>query len=322
MKVQHLRLDEVVIELIDHVSPTLVGYFINDIDEIRSIENHDYYFKYYLTKNERWNERHRFAFDEAVRREIHRRLDAQGFTSIPLPLGTPAAEAHVPIRTTPDLAGASRVVLLFGEPCQPLGVPGNRTVGEHVRTVFEAILGAGLVDEKAKLDVIAVGNTVEEVVNYLDDDEVWGVAGGRLGCMVVLGGCYNAKKFRCEGFTRFVAERARAYVIHHAPLDTPVAGPEGSPDTAGCTSYGCPVFSAGAAKETETMLIEAQPAVLKWMQEVAMEGEAYKNPVVEISGDSDGGVTAEEANSWWGVTEEGCNAPDEREAQRHSHQRE
>ena len=39
------------------------SYFINDIDEIRSIENPDYYFKYFLTKNERWNERQRFAFN-------------------------------------------------------------------------------------------------------------------------------------------------------------------------------------------------------------------------------------------------------------------
>lgn len=85
-------------------------------------------------------------------------------------------------------------------------VAGNRTVGEHVRGVFEAVLKAGLVNETAKLDVIAVGDAAEEVVNYLDDNEVWEVTGNRLGCMVVLGGCYNAKKFKCAGFTRFVAE--------------------------------------------------------------------------------------------------------------------
>jgi hypothetical protein len=33
------------------------------MDEIRSIEDPDYYFKYFLTKNERWNERQRFAFN-------------------------------------------------------------------------------------------------------------------------------------------------------------------------------------------------------------------------------------------------------------------
>jgi hypothetical protein len=39
------------------------SYFINDIDEIRSIEDSDYYFKFFLTKNDRWNERQRFAFN-------------------------------------------------------------------------------------------------------------------------------------------------------------------------------------------------------------------------------------------------------------------
>lgn len=42
---------------------TCCRYFINEIDEIRSIENPDYYFKYFLSKNERWNERQRFAFN-------------------------------------------------------------------------------------------------------------------------------------------------------------------------------------------------------------------------------------------------------------------
>lgn len=36
---------------------------MNDIDEIRSIEDPDSYFKYFLTKNERWNERQCFAMD-------------------------------------------------------------------------------------------------------------------------------------------------------------------------------------------------------------------------------------------------------------------
>lgn len=44
-----------------HMLIYLTSYFINDIDEIRSIEDSDYYFKYFLTKNTRWNERQRFA---------------------------------------------------------------------------------------------------------------------------------------------------------------------------------------------------------------------------------------------------------------------
>lgn len=63
------------------------------------------------------------------------------------------------------------------------------------------------------------------------------------------------------------------------------------------------------------MLIEAQSAVLKWMQEVAMEGETYRNAAVEISGDCDNSTTANESISWWGVAEESCRAANETQAQ-------
>lgn len=85
-------------------------------------------------------------------------------------------------------------------------VEGNRTVGEHVKTVFEAVLAGGLVKESAKLDIIAVGDTAEEVEKYLNDDEVWEKVGGKLGSMVVLGGCYSSKQFKCDGLTRFMEE--------------------------------------------------------------------------------------------------------------------
>ena len=39
------------------------SYFINSDDEIRWIQCPDYYFKYFLTKNERHNERQRFAMN-------------------------------------------------------------------------------------------------------------------------------------------------------------------------------------------------------------------------------------------------------------------
>ncbi|KFY36710.1 hypothetical protein V495_07656, partial [Pseudogymnoascus sp. VKM F-4514 (FW-929)] len=36
-----------------------LGYFINDEDEIRNIENPKYYFKYFINRNDRFNERQR-----------------------------------------------------------------------------------------------------------------------------------------------------------------------------------------------------------------------------------------------------------------------
>ena len=40
-----------------------LGYFVNEIDEIRSIENRNSYFRFFITKNERWNDRQRFAMN-------------------------------------------------------------------------------------------------------------------------------------------------------------------------------------------------------------------------------------------------------------------
>ncbi|RYP20002.1 hypothetical protein DL765_003051 [Monosporascus sp. GIB2] len=116
-----------------------LGYFINEDDEVRSIENPDYYFKYFLSRNERYNERQRFAMNQALEEEIHKRLTNLGLEKIPLPLGTPTTAddgttttttaPHVPIFVSADIAQKSRVVLIFGESFQDLGVLAHRVVG-------------------------------------------------------------------------------------------------------------------------------------------------------------------------------------------------
>lgn len=72
--------------------------------------------------------------------------------------------------------------------------------------------------------------------------------------------------------------------MHHEPLDTPISGPDGNPDSLTFTDFGCPVYSAGpAATLTELLLIETHPAVLAWQREVARAKGGYKNPPVEIA---------------------------------------
>jgi hypothetical protein len=63
-----------------------------------------------------------------------------------------------------------------------------------------------MVDERAKVDVIAVGDAADEVEGYLDDEEVWKKVGTRLNCLVVMGGFYSSANFKCEGFRRFMKE--------------------------------------------------------------------------------------------------------------------
>ncbi|KJZ75208.1 hypothetical protein HIM_05402 [Hirsutella minnesotensis 3608] len=105
-----------------------LGYFINEDDEVRSIENPGYYFKFFLNRNARVNARQRFAFDQALEREIHERLEARGLQKVRLPLGARPDEPHVPVLTSAGLGSKSHVVIVVGEPSQDLGVLALRVV--------------------------------------------------------------------------------------------------------------------------------------------------------------------------------------------------
>lgn len=78
----------------------------------------------------RTNDRQRFCFTNAVVDIIHSRLVAQGLTKLRLPLNTLPTDPHVPIFITAnDLSTKSRVVVLFGESAQDLGVLAHRAIG-------------------------------------------------------------------------------------------------------------------------------------------------------------------------------------------------
>ncbi|WQF82888.1 hypothetical protein CDEST_07902 [Colletotrichum destructivum] len=142
----------------------MFSYFINEQDEIRNVENSNYYFKYYLTKNGRVNDRQRFHFNgetnllsisvsffpadfaiEAIRDIVHDRLEKEGLNKIRIPFGTEPTSPHVPLFTSANLATASRVVVFFGEPSQDLGIlalrvangPGGVDKGSMVSVVQE-----------------------------------------------------------------------------------------------------------------------------------------------------------------------------------------
>ena len=69
----------------------------------------------------------------------------------------------------------------------------------------------------------------------------------------------------------------------------------------GIPSYGCPTYSAGDASIIEMLLIETQPAVLKWIQDVALQGGAYKNDDFEIFGDDiEGDLPEDMLDQGWG----------------------
>ncbi|KAI0379085.1 Arb2 domain-containing protein [Hypomontagnella monticulosa] len=107
-----------------------LGYFVNDDDEIRSIENPDTYFHFFLSRNQRWNDRQRYCMNQSLQDIIWERLENLGMKKVPLPLGTTdLTKLHVPIFISKDIAAKSRVVVIFGESAQALGVLAQRVVG-------------------------------------------------------------------------------------------------------------------------------------------------------------------------------------------------
>ncbi|KAF4978763.1 hypothetical protein FZEAL_4908 [Fusarium zealandicum] len=103
-----------------------LGYFVNNQDEIRSIENPDYYHQFFINKNMRINERQRFNFNAAMEKIIHERLEKEGLVKLPFRGNHTDTEKHCPIFVTPDISKSSRIVIVFGEPVQDLGFLAGR----------------------------------------------------------------------------------------------------------------------------------------------------------------------------------------------------
>ncbi|KAK3396556.1 Arb2 domain-containing protein [Sordaria brevicollis] len=105
-----------------------LGYFVNEDDEIRDYHKPDFYFKYFLTKNTRYNDCQRFAFNVAVGNIIDSRLAAEGLKEVLLPLGVASKdEPHVKIRLSEDIADKkSRVVIIVGQSFQDFGILAHR----------------------------------------------------------------------------------------------------------------------------------------------------------------------------------------------------
>lgn len=134
-----------------------------------------------MSKNVRYNDRQRFAFTTAVQEQLIRpRVECpRGLVRLPLPLGTPADEPHVPIYVSPDLKRKRRVVIIFGESEQELGVIAHRVIG-----------GRGGVDEGSMVGVIRAlqGQKIKETEatkkagpeenHDNDDDDVSAKIGG------------------------------------------------------------------------------------------------------------------------------------------------
>lgn len=64
-----------------------------------------------------------------IREEVYRRLHKLGLNKVRIPLGATETEAHIPILISSDIAKKKRVIILFYEHCQDLGIFAYRIVG-------------------------------------------------------------------------------------------------------------------------------------------------------------------------------------------------
>ncbi|KAE8390225.1 hypothetical protein ETB97_005554 [Aspergillus alliaceus] len=107
-----------------------LGYFINDKDQIRKISDSKQEFQYKISKNERVNEVQREAMNECIRKIVTSRLCELNFATLHLPLAAKLTEPHVPIMVSSNLSTATRIIVVFGEPIQDLGIWAYRSVGK------------------------------------------------------------------------------------------------------------------------------------------------------------------------------------------------
>ncbi|KAL4926827.1 uncharacterized protein BDV17DRAFT_299410 [Aspergillus undulatus] len=139
-----------------------LGYFINDKDQIRKISDPTQEFQFKINRNDRWNEVQRAAMNECIRKIVLSRLNELGLVTLRLPLTSDPTKPHVPILVSRNLANASRIVLVFGEPVQDLGIWAYRTVGTEGINVgsavdfVKAVLSPGRHDNSANANGINI----------------------------------------------------------------------------------------------------------------------------------------------------------------------
>ncbi|OOF95955.1 hypothetical protein ASPCADRAFT_405644 [Aspergillus carbonarius ITEM 5010] len=132
---------------------TKLGYFINDNDQIRMIMDPEKEFQYKINKHERWNDMQREAMNTCIRNIVSSRLHDLGLVTLRLPLTAKPTDPHVPILVSKNISSASRVIVVFGEPIQDLGVWAYRTIGHESIDAGSAVAFArAVLNEKVDAD--------------------------------------------------------------------------------------------------------------------------------------------------------------------------
>ncbi|GKU15257.1 unnamed protein product [Fusarium langsethiae] len=157
-------------------------------------------------------------------------------------------------------------------------IPGSETTIAHMTTIFNKILD---VNKNANIDIIAIGQSCEVVLEFFENNENWAQWGHRLGGMLLMGTVFCADSLVNAEFKDFLAKRARGYLISDDPLDTPLAMPSGNPSLM-IDPLGCPCLSGGESQYTEMILIKALEPALAYPQEIALT-PGFANPDMAVA---------------------------------------
>ncbi|KAI9784231.1 MAG: hypothetical protein M1816_000903 [Peltula sp. TS41687] len=334
-----------------------LGYFVTDTDEIKSIANPEEEFVYFIDKNERYNETHKEAMNICIRELVLQRMADLDINILRLPLGTPSSKPHIPILASKDLSKKKRVILVFNEAMQDLGiwayrmvnrsgpgsinrgsavafaknlqsyatsstekespglvlanlgqllwwrggkqavsfvtwnvlprktavhgpmridgvknrVPGNESLDQHVQYMFDEVM-AKITDKDVKIDIVGLSDGGSAVIKFLNDN--WAVWSSRIAAIALGTPLYHTSEITNPSFAEFLKARARGYVC--SPLEPNTLIPD--------ENFGCPTFASGEEFYTECVMPAANKLMLDFFNDVAMQGEDFRNPIIEIYG--------------------------------------
>ena len=181
-------------------------------------------------------------------------------------------------------------------------IPGNRNTKEHVKSIFEEVLGK-LARQDVVIDLIGLGEGAEQAVGYLDhnwkdwQDRVRAICVG-MGYVWRVGSEIQNERFMdfwgkvklpiCFTFIKkpsqreillivLIFKRARAYLIHDVPVETPLAGRQ---------ELGCNCFSSGESTHTECVMPRCYKSMLSFFQ-LVNDIPGYFEAELEISKNDD-----------------------------------
>ncbi|KAL5611501.1 hypothetical protein BROUX41_000905 [Berkeleyomyces rouxiae] len=175
-------------------------------------------------------------------------------------------------------------------------VPQLETWKKHLRYLIDTALPS-LVAHDALIDVIAVGDAVDGFLEHLNNESVWTVHKHRLNACAFMGGAFYGESVKIPELKAFLANRCRTWIVHQAPINTPLLGSAGIRNPAINSLMGCPVYSSGEIYYNECSLTRVKDYVIEWLYEVSRTPD-YKNPDLGDLPVLSGDVTDAEDEHW------------------------